>query len=582
MKRNAKQNGSGGRLRLGLLMATVAAFLLVPAAQAFAVEDAHITITGSGSGRVYGVTPTPGNLPIECHKPSQVGDVCNTEHQVAGPYSAISVSKEASPGSEFVGWTVEEGSVISGCTTGTCSVKLGPEIKIKAEFALEPDVHIITEGKGSGKVVGDTALNGGSPQIECEWNGVTETQSGVCDAVHGTLTGKEGVKVLYALEGGSAFGGWTVESGFGIVCPPFGAFCGVWLEGEPEIRIRAVFTPPPVPLTINTGGGTGSGQVNCKVNGGSTDSPCGTEYPEGTELELISAPDTGSELGSVSGTGSASGCTTLPCTITELNVASEVNAPFNLEKFSLTLNPPIGEGTLEALCEGGPCPAEIPYGTEVTVTATPDSLNSVGSFTNGGSANCSIAGVGPEEPATCEFEIKANSEVTVEFVSAGTIDTQEEYVHGNVPLTTELGTSCGNDVNLGEFVPYGAAYTRSRTCALTVTSTGQETSLTAADLSGEERGKLTQLVVPPNYYDYTLANPLKVKIENTGGYGNPTLVAESLESLDAPFVTLMEFPEPVSVDAATLEFSQLINAHEPLHTGVYAKTITLTLAQTEV
>ena len=43
----------------------------------------------------------------------------------------------------------------------------------------------------------------------------------------------------------------------------------------------------------------------------------------------------------------------------------------------------------------------------------------------------------------------------------------------------------------------------------------------------------------------------------------------------------MDWAVPVSKDAVGIGFRQPIGEHDPLHTGVYAKTITLTLEQTK-
>ena len=70
MKRKAKQRGSGGRLRWALLLASAAAFLLVPVASASAVTG-KIVFSGSGSGTVSGALSefgsTPGEPSIDCH-----------------------------------------------------------------------------------------------------------------------------------------------------------------------------------------------------------------------------------------------------------------------------------------------------------------------------------------------------------------------------------------------------------------------------------------------------------------------------------------------------------------------------------
>jgi hypothetical protein len=43
----------------------------------------------------------------------------------------------------------------------------------------------------------------------------------------------------------------------------------------------------------------------------------------------------------------------------------------------------------------------------------------------------------------------------------------------------------------------------------------------------------------------------------------------------------LTYATPVSADGVEVEFNQPIKKHDPLHTGVYSKTITVTLLQTK-
>ena len=45
-------------------------------------------------------------------------------------------------------------------------------------------------------------------------------------------------------------------------------------------------------------------------------------------------------------------------------------------------------------------------------------------------------------------------------------------------------------------------------------------------------------------------------------------------------LNLLTWSGPVSNDAVSLEFSQLVNANDPLRTGTYAKALTFTLSTT--
>jgi len=138
-------------------------------------------------------------------------------------------------------------------------------------------------------------------------------------------------------------------------------------------------------------------------------------------------------------------------------------------------------------------------------------------------------------------------------------------VHGEVKPETTLETGGCDDVDLGIFAP-GIAATYPGTCEVTSTSTGGVTELTALD-SGANPGHLENTEPGPSS-PYYLQDALQVR----AGAG-------SLAPLSS-LVSLLTYNEPVYKDTKAVEFSQDINAGEALRTGVYAKTITLTLEQT--
>ena len=309
---------------------------------------------------------------------------------------------------------------------------------------------------------------------------------------------------------------------------------------------------PKFPLSV-TDSGSGSGTVECSIDSGPAGA-CPTEVTEESDVEVIATPDTGSDPAVLSGTGSAAACSASPCTF-EMLGPSSVNAQFDLETFALTLNPPIGNGTLAAECDYGSgleaCASlsEIPYNTDVEVTADPAPLNSVGGFTNGGSANCSIVGVGPEEAATCEFDITANSEVTAQFVAAESVESHPANVHGKVPQTTTLeftedgeGNTCA-DVDLGTFWPnLQLDETYAKQCGLIVTASGEENVLSAADGTegAPHRGHLKN-DGGPGPTTYWLAQPLETQAEGEAGLEFPGTGGGTLQSLESPVVTLLTY-----------------------------------------
>ena len=620
MKRKAKQNGSGGRLRLGLLVATAAAFLLVPAAQALANVAVTVNGAGTGQGEITsgnGLEKYKGTPPLECHwtgstwnPGTPANGECKNEGSAEGEgIEGTYVKAAPANGSEFAGWTiVKGGNGHLGCAAGQtyCSPYVfegaGGELEVTATF--EPCAPgsgaptcvstIKVNLSGTGKVEGKALFGVGGNAIDC--SNIPGEEATVCEAQMVAETAEQeanGTGQRYAgLEAtpgpGWEWVEWTVQKGgySEFICsekttggpnPPVNQSCmfSVGHLGE-DAEVTAVFNEIPTPQTL-TLGHTGEGSFEC--NSGSGFEACEAEYPQESTVTVKAVADTGWEF--AAWTGECDTESGAECEVEMTVGGRSVSAEFVLETRALTLNPPIGEGTLAAECDYGSgleaCASltEIPYGTEVEVTATPESGNSVESLTGSGSASgCSTAGVGPEEAATCDFEIEADSEVSAVFATAASIAIQEENVHGEVPQTTELATTCENDVDLGEFIP-GEAANYVETCGLTVTATGSENTLTAADESGNDTGYLTQKLTHP----YSLPQALETKATGIPSLEYPGTGGGTFAPLTSP-VGLLTYGGPVSADDVTLTFRQKIGLHDALHTGTYSKTITLTLKQT--
>jgi hypothetical protein len=146
-------------------------------------------------------------------------------------------------------------------------------------------------------------------------------------------------------------------------------------------------------------------------------------------------------------------------------------------------------------------------------------------------------------------------------------------VEGKVPFTQTLATTC-SPVVLGSFLP-GKTQEYHNTCGLKATSTAAESKLVAEDASATDTGHLVQAYTHGAFKEtYELPEPLESKATSTqGGIGG------ALTSLVAP-TTLLTYAKPFSEDEMTVTFNQKIGLHDHLHTGTYAKTITLTLSTT--
>ena len=112
--------------------------------------------------------------------------------------------------------------------------------------------------------------------------------------------------------------------------PPTGpaASSCVTREGNPNVEVFGLGTPPSFELSASTTG-IGTGTVKCKFDGGPAES-CSGSHPGGTEVTVETSAGPNSELTKLSGNGSASACTTSPCSFS-LREETSITAEFNIE-----------------------------------------------------------------------------------------------------------------------------------------------------------------------------------------------------------------------------------------------------------
>ena len=142
----------------------------------------------------------------------------------------------------------------------------------------------------------------------------------------------------------------------------------------------------------------------------------------------------------------------------------------------------------------------------------------------------------------------------------------EASVGGSVPATLSLAT--GTPANFGPFTP-GVARDYTATMAATVTSTAGDAALSVADPSTANTGKLVNGA-------FTLAQPVGAKASSGAGAGGDY---KAVGGSAAP-ASVLAYSGPVSNDAVTVGFRQVIGANEALRTGTYSKTLTFTLSTT--
>ncbi len=139
-------------------------------------------------------------------------------------------------------------------------------------------------------------------------------------------------------------------------------------------------------------------------------------------------------------------------------------------------------------------------------------------------------------------------------------------VGGSVPATLSL--SLGTPAAFGAFTP-GVAKTYTANQTANVISTAGSATLSVADPSSTATGHLVNGA-------FSLPSPLQAKASSAAGTGG---ALADVGGSSAP-TTLLTYAAPVSNDAVTVGFSQVIGANDALRTGSYSKTLTFTLSTT--
>jgi hypothetical protein len=385
---------------MAILAATVAAFLLVPAAQAFAENQMTVNVTGTGGGEVKGAeSPYPGgNPPVACSyaSPGPASGVCETEMAELEPFGlpgfvGVALVATPAPGSEFTGWTAVEGEFLNACTTAegeACFVytEEGENAKVIANFNLLAPRFTLTVTKETGGGPGGTVVS--SPAgIEC---------GGTCSAEY-----KEQTKVTLTASPAvnSTFLSWKgCEKGGAI-----GHTCTVTMDKAKGVVAKFA---PTQPLTVEKAG-AGSGSVKSSPSGISCDLNCTqnvASFIEGASVTLTAVPTKSNEFTGWSG-GGCSGTGT--CTVA-MSAAQTVTAEFGVTKYSLTITKSGGgTGAIKAkpaLSCGTTCSSATSSfykGTEVEITATPSKGSSfewsgVGGTCTGTTSPCKVTMSGAE------------------------------------------------------------------------------------------------------------------------------------------------------------------------------------------
>jgi hypothetical protein len=433
--------------RLTILLATVGALLLVPAAQAFATAPVTIHIKGSGSGEVSSTSNEeeeeilPGEPLIECNyeSPGPATGTCNDEASVAFEfYEGIKVYGHAAEGSKFLAWEVNwsaTGEVfVGGCgatknTEPNCFIAAeGPgtleEAEITATFCLEGQTEeecLAPAGPTNRAPLTITKSAGGTGGI----GSVTSKPKGIncgsaCNSAVASMYKNTPVVLTAKPSTGSSFVEWTGAcSGASTTCTvPMAAAesVGAVFGGTSKEILN------PQPLTLDKGESTGYGTVKasglaCEAECSSTvalyQGPTGVapKNKPGKTVELKATAAWGSTFGGWSGACSGSEAV---CLVT-MEEAESVTATFTANPVTtLTLNKGgSGNGAVsskpKAINCGTTCPTQDAAVPEESAIVLKEKPGTGMTFTGWSGGGCS----GTAE--TCTVSLSAATTVTASF-----------------------------------------------------------------------------------------------------------------------------------------------------------------------
>jgi len=405
--------------RITILLATVTALLLVPAAQAFAAGFTTVEIVGSGKGKVSSVNglgeviwggAQQGNPAIECKyaSPGPATGTCKNE-TAEDFYEGDWLRALPAPGSEFAGWTIIEGH----------------------RAALVPE-----ENTNCRPTPGNAKTTGFEDEHGEGHAGETEVEQGLGpEAFNGPPCSAEPEE----------FGGEVVVRVAFNVC---GEGCGP--SGPTNRRTLTV--------TKNANGPGGTGSVSSKPKGikcGTTCTSAVADMYKNTPVELTEKPGTTSTF--VEWTGACSGSSPT-CTV-PMSEDEEVGAVFTgtskelnpAEALTVSKGESSGKGTVkgpglgcEAECTStvvlfqGPITGEKPKpGKTVILKQAP----AFGSEFSGWSGCDSVT-----EAGECVIEMDEAHTITAEYEALPNkvLTVNKEYAKGNGSVSSKpKGIKCG-------------------------------------------------------------------------------------------------------------------------------------------
>jgi uncharacterized protein (DUF2345 family) len=422
-----------------------------------------LTVTKSGAGTG---TVTSSPFGINC------GTTCT--YQFA---SGTNVTLTATPDSSsaFGGW--------SGDVTGsssTVTVTMNSNRNVTAIFNILYILTVTTSGTGTGIVTSNPV------GIDCGTTCSYQFASGT------------NVTLTAVRRADSIFGGWSGDV--------TGTSTTVTITMNSNKNVTATFNVL-YTLTV-TKSGAGTGTVTSNPSGINCGSTCSYQFASGTSVTLTATPDSSSVFSGWSGNVSGSSST---ITII-MNSDKNMTATFNNALYTLTVTKAgSGTGTVTSSPTGINCGSTCSYqfvaGTNVTLTATPDSSSIFGGW----------SGDVVSTNATTTITMNSNKSVTATFNMPYTLTVTKSGTGTGTITSSPSGINCGSTCSY-QFIS-GAS--------VTLTATPNSSS-TFGGWSGDATGTSTTITVTMNSNKNIIAtfNTLSYALTVTkSGAGTGTIIS---------------------------------------------------------
>lgn len=260
-----------------------------------------------------------------------------------------------------------------------------------------------------------TSVSGDDPgEVQCNGTGSA--------CLEAPETYDEGQEITVEAIGGTGFVEWTGGTGSAEACNGTTASsCTFTLNADSSIEAKWASGPVNHSLDLTTSG-PGSGTFTCKVLPGGSEEPCAADYLEGTEVEVLAAPEAGStfdEFNAENG-GECSGAT---CVVT-MSTDRSVNAKFDLEQHELSVTKSgTGTGAVTSAPAGidcgATCSALFDHNTVVTLTADADPGSEFVEWSGActGSGSCEVT-MSEAKSVDAQFDLESHT-LTIDEPGAG-------------------------------------------------------------------------------------------------------------------------------------------------------------------